>query len=90
MTKLLNLIHLLRRVLLIDPKLKMAIATTLLINFAKTNKHKSILFKCEYIINKSKSILLEHECIIKSKIRKAIATTLQMTFVNNKTKMLRR
>ena len=82
MTKSLSLIYLFRRLLLIDPKFKLAIATTLLINFMKTNKSKILLLKHESIVNKSKSLFLKHESIVKSKIQKAIATTLWMTFAN--------
>ena len=103
MTKLLNLIPLLCRLLLTETKCNMAIMTTLLINFMKIDKSKSMLLKHEsiinnskstllkheHIVNKSKSTLLKHESIIKSKIQKSITTTLHVTFMNEK-KMLRR
>ena len=38
----------------------MAITTTMLINFMKTTKSKSLLLKHESIVIKSKSLSLEH------------------------------
>ena len=69
---------------LIDPKRKMVIATTLLITFVKMSESKVLKHEC--VINKSKNMSLKCESIVKSKTQKDVTTTLQITFMNNKTK----
>ena len=69
----------------------MAIAKTLLMALINNKtSEKSLSLKHESIINKSKSASFKHESIVKFKNQKAIAKTLQITFVNNKMKTLRR
>ena len=68
----------------------MPITKTLLITFTTTNNSKIMLlknesivnnsknlsFKNESIVNNSKILSLKHESVIKSKVQKAITTTL--------------